>query len=68
MIVRANAEPVGRFAPVSSPEDVTLYWIRTNAGGSDNAAIQSTALDTDYRYRQLCFDHKPELGCSWNWS
>ena len=47
----SNTAPAGRFPPVSSPEDVTLYWIRTNSGGSDNAAIQSTALDTDYRYR-----------------
>ena len=38
-----------RFAPVSSDADVTLYWIRTNAQGSDNAAIQNTALDTQYR-------------------
>ena len=47
MILRS----VSRFAPVSPPEDsVTLYWIRTNSAGSDNAAIQATALDTDYRY------------------
>lgn len=39
-----------RFAPVSSDADVTLYWIRTNALGSDNAAIQNTALDTQYRW------------------
>ena len=65
----SNTDPLGRFPPVSSPQDVTLYWIRTNSGGSDNAAIQSTGLDTDYRYRlQLCFDHPPELGCSWSWS
>ena len=51
---------MSRFAPVSAPEEsVTLYWIRTNSGGSDNAAIQATALDTDYRL-QLSFDQKPE--------
>ena len=39
-----------RFAPVSSDAKVTLYWIRTNSHGSDNAAIQQTPLDSHYRY------------------
>ena len=37
-----------RFPPIPSSSSVTLYWIRTNMAGSDNAAIQDTALDSDY--------------------
>ena len=28
---------------------VMLYWIRNNRDGSDNAAIEATPLDTNYR-------------------
>ena len=31
---------------------VTLYWIRSNREGSDNAAIESTSLDPNYRLGQ----------------
>ena len=40
---------------MSSDADVTLYWIRTNSQGSDNAAIQQTPLDTQYRYADEIF-------------
>ena len=49
LLIAADSCSVRRFAPVSSSADVTLYWIRTNAEGSDNAAIGNTPLDTQYR-------------------
>ena len=39
----------GRFSPVKADTSVTLYWIRSNREGSDNAAIESTSLDPNYR-------------------
>ena len=38
-----------RFSPVKADTSVTLYWIRSNREGSDNAAIESTSLDPNYR-------------------
>ena len=38
-----------RFDPVAARTEVTLYWIRNNRDGSDNAAIGSTSLDSNYR-------------------
>ena len=32
---------------------VTLYWIRNNRDGSDNAAIEATSLDSNYRYASV---------------
>ena len=39
-----------RFNPVKAGTSVTLYWIRSNRDGSDNAAIESTSLDPNYRW------------------
>ena len=39
-----------RFNPVKADTSVTLYWIRSNRDGSDNAAIESTSLDPNYRW------------------
>ena len=38
-----------RFNPVKTSSSLTLYWIRSNRDGSDNAAIESTSLDSNYR-------------------
>ena len=38
-----------RFSPVKPGTSVTLYWIRSNRDGSDNAAIEATSLDPNYR-------------------
>ena len=38
-----------RFGPVEAESGVTLYWIRSNKDGSDNAAIEGTSLDPAYR-------------------
>ena len=38
-----------RFNPVATSTSLTLYWIRSNREGSDNAAIESTSLDSNYR-------------------
>jgi len=42
-----------RFAPVSAETSVTLYWIRNNRDGSDNAAIEATSLDSNYRVERF---------------
>ena len=41
--------PSYRFSPVKTDTSLTLYWIRSNRDGSDNAAIESTSLDSNYR-------------------
>ena len=41
--------PSFRFNPVKTDSSLTLYWIRSNRDGSDNAAIESTSLDSNYR-------------------
>ena len=42
--------PSFRFNPVKTDSSLTLYWIRSNRDGSDNAAIESTSLDSNYRW------------------
>ena len=37
-----------RFSPQLSKKDTTLFWIKTNRNGSDNAAIGNTAFGENY--------------------
>jgi hypothetical protein len=42
-----------RFPPVPADQPVTLYWIRNNRVGSDNAAIEAVSLEASYRVERL---------------
>lgn len=51
-----------RFPPVAPDQPVTLYWIRNNRDGSDNAAIGATSLDQHYRVERLPSVGRYDLG------
>ena len=38
---------------MAAAQPVTLYWIRNNREGSDNAAIEAVSLDAAYRVERL---------------
>jgi len=50
-----------RFPPVGPDQPVTLYWIRNNQDGSDNAAIEAVSLDASYRVERLATEGRYDL-------
>lgn len=46
---------------MSPDQPVTLYWIRNNRDGSDNAAIEAVSLDTSYRVERLPTEGRYDL-------
>ena len=42
-------------------QPVTLYWIRNNRDGSDNAAIEAVSLDASYRVERLATEGRYDL-------